>query len=63
LSTATICSTLKRFRFTASFFPLQGLIMPETLPQIGFKFGGPTNLAVVWALDTVQADMFSAGVV
>jgi len=43
LSTATICSTLKRSRFTASSFPLQGLMMPETLLQIGTKKAGPTT--------------------
>jgi len=43
LSTATICSTLNHFRFTASSFPFPGAIMPETLPQIGIKIGGPTN--------------------
>jgi len=42
LSTATICSTLNRFCFTAISFPFPGAIMPETLPQIGIKIGGPT---------------------
>ena len=43
LSTATICSTLNRFRVTASSFPFPGAIMPETLPQIGSKIGEPTT--------------------
>jgi hypothetical protein len=42
VSTATICSTLNRFRLTASSFPIQGSSMPETLLQIGIKIGGPT---------------------
>jgi hypothetical protein len=45
LSTATIYSTLNRLRFTASSFPIQGTSMPETLPQIGIKAGGPTSVA------------------
>src|SRR5215831_8880820 len=43
LRTATICSTLKRLRFTASSFPLQGLIMPDTLLPRGPKKAGPTS--------------------
>jgi hypothetical protein len=54
LSTATICSTLNRFRFTASSFPFPGAIMPETLPQIGIKIGEPTN-----SLSTLLADVGS----
>ena len=45
LSTATICSTLNRFRLMASSFPILGSSMPETLLQIGIKIGGPTTQA------------------
>ena len=42
LSTATLCLTLNRFRFTASSFPIDGYILPNTLLPIGIKIGEPT---------------------
>jgi len=45
LTTATICSTLKRFIFTAYSLPFPEASMPETLFQIGSKIRGLTNRA------------------
>lgn len=45
LSTATMCSTLKRLRYTASAFPSQREMMPEILLQHGPKKAGPTTIS------------------
>ena len=45
-STAAICSTLNRFRFTASSSPIPGARMPETLHHYGLKIGQPITLLI-----------------
>ena len=55
LSMATICPTLKRGRFTASSFPRQRPIMPETLPQIGTtRAGSITYRASAYSQTRIQ---------